>query len=168
MTGGSPAGVRMLVCGGRGFNDRRAVFGELDRVTRNMDLELVISGGAAGADTLAAEWAEANGVPLRVFPADWPRHGRAAGPIRNQRMLDEGRPDLVLAFPGGAGTADMARRASSAGVAVRSVDPRRVGGGAVRQMTLGSGATSSQGQKTSMTAAVRPSASQAGGSAPPG
>jgi hypothetical protein len=50
--------------------------------------------------------------------ADWNTHGRAAGPIRNQRMLDEVKPELVVAFPGGRGTADMVRRAREAGVNV--------------------------------------------------
>jgi hypothetical protein len=57
-----------------------------------------------------------------VYPADWAKHGRAASPIRNQQMLDEGRPNLVVAFPGGRGTADMVRRARSAGVEVIEVD----------------------------------------------
>lgn len=39
--------------------------------------------------------------------AEWDRLGRKAGPIRNQRMLDEGKPALVIAFPGGTGTAGM-------------------------------------------------------------
>ena len=62
---------------------------------------------------------------MRIFPADWIRHGRAAGPIRNEQMLREGCPDLVVAFhddPGlGRGTADMVRRALAAGVPVRFV-----------------------------------------------
>lgn len=53
-----------------------------------------------------------------VFPRS-ATNGKAAGPIRNQRMLDEGKPDLVVAFPGGRGTADMVRRAKAAGVPVR-------------------------------------------------
>lgn len=46
---------------------------------------------------------------------------RSAGPKRNQRMLDKGKPDLVLAFPGGDGTADMVRKAKSAGVPIIEV-----------------------------------------------
>ena len=65
----------------------------------------IISGMASGADTFAVEWAARFGFPLRAFPAEWDKHGRSAGPIRNQRMLDEGKPDLVVAFPGGKGTA---------------------------------------------------------------
>ena len=53
---------------------------------------------------------------IELFPADWKVRGRAAGHIRNQQMLDEGRPHLVVAFPGGRGTADMVRRARAAGI----------------------------------------------------
>ena len=119
---GAPAGVRWLVCGGRHYNDRRTAFQELDRVAKaEGPVSEVISGGAPGADALAVAWAQSRGVPYRVFKADWGRYGRAAGPIRNQRLLDEGQPDLVVAFPGSAGTADMVRRAKSAGVPTRGV-----------------------------------------------
>lgn len=82
----------------------------------------VIHGGAAGADHFADGWAAVQKVPTTIFEARWDKDGRAAGPIRNQRMLDEGKPDLVLAAPGGNGTADMVRRAKAAGVRVVTVD----------------------------------------------
>jgi hypothetical protein len=58
-----------------------------------------------------------------VYKAEWDKHGRAAGPIRNQQMLDDGKPDLVLAFAGGRGTDDMCRRAREAGIEVRRYWP---------------------------------------------
>lgn len=61
-------------------------------------------------------------IEERRYPAQWSLHGRSAGPRRNQRMLDEGRPDLVLAFPGARGTADLVRRAQAAGVLVAHLD----------------------------------------------
>jgi hypothetical protein len=67
---------------------------------------------------LAADWAEKEGVCCETYPADWYTHGKAAGPIRNQKMLDDAFPDVVLAFPGGRGTADMVRRAEKVGVTV--------------------------------------------------
>lgn len=79
---------------------------------------VVIHGAARGADTEAAWLARGRGLAVEAFPADWRKHGRAAGPLRNQRMLDEGKPDLVIAFSGGKGTADMVRRAEAAGVKV--------------------------------------------------
>ena len=60
-------------------------------------------------------------IECLTFPADWKTYGRAAGPLRNARMIAEGKPDLVLAFPGGRGTADMTRKARAAGVEVRAV-----------------------------------------------
>lgn len=81
----------------------------------------IIHGGATGADTAADEWAVVNWTGLtefKVTPEEWKHLGRAAGPIRNQRMIDEGKPDLVVAFPGGTGTADMVRRAKRAGIEV--------------------------------------------------
>jgi len=81
---------------------------------------IVLSGCAPGADTLGTEWAEAKGIQV-ARPADWNTHGRAAGPIRNQQMLDEGKPELVVSFPGGRGTADMVRRVRAAGIEVISM-----------------------------------------------
>lgn len=116
--------LRVLVCGGRDYADREHVYLVLDLLHRRVGVAVLIQGEARGADTLAREWAEARGVPVLPFPADWTRHGRFAGPRRNQRMLDEGRPGLVLAFPGGRGTMDMTRRARRAGVRVISVRGR--------------------------------------------
>jgi len=109
--------MRVLVCGGRDYNDRAVLWYRLDSLGPP-EVSAIISGMAPGADSLAAEWAKRFGFPLHAFPADWKKHGRAAGPIRNQRMLDEGKPDIVLAFPGGRGTADMIRRAEATGVKV--------------------------------------------------
>lgn len=105
----------LLVCGGRWYFDRARVFGALDRLLPRV--QMVITGGATGADTIALEWADFMGVPCRAYPADWSL-GYRAGPERNQRMLDEGRPDAAVAFPGGRGTADMCRRLEAAGVPI--------------------------------------------------
>lgn len=83
---------------------------------------LVIHGGAAGADSLAGAVAAEMHIPTIVFPADWRAHGKSAGPKRNQQMLVEGRPDAVLAFPGGRGTADMVNRAKTAKIRVVEVE----------------------------------------------
>lgn len=85
-----------------------------------MDM-VIIHGGAKGVDAIADAIGRGYlGVPVEVYPADWEKDGRAAGPIRNQRMLDEGKPDLVLAYPStkhaSRGTMDMVRRAKAAGV----------------------------------------------------
>jgi hypothetical protein len=117
--------MKVLVCGGRDFQDRDRMDNVLRFIDRHYEtmklpghISEVIHGGAPGADTLASEWASGCGVPVALFPANWKQHGRAAGPIRNQQMLDECKPDLVVAFPGGRGTADMVRRAKASGVRV--------------------------------------------------
>ena len=55
---------------------------------------------------------------VEEYPADWKKYGKSAGPLRNQRMIDEGKPDLVVAFPGGVGTADMISRAKAYNISV--------------------------------------------------
>lgn len=118
--------MKILVCGGRKFTDRSAVFDWLDEELKKAphDTLTIIQGGATGADKLAREWCRERCVPYENYPADWNGLGNAAGPIRNQRMLDNGKPDIVMAFPGGRGTSDMTRRARAAGVPVRFIDPR--------------------------------------------
>lgn len=118
--------MKVLVCGGRDFNDLPTLEAYLDALHAERRIAEVIQGGARGADYLAHCWASLNGVKSVTYLADWEGEGRAAGPKRNQRMLDEGEPDLVVAFPGGRGTADMVRRARAAGVEVREVKTRGV------------------------------------------
>ncbi len=114
--------MRVLVCGGRIYWDSAKVNRTLSRVQSKHDRMEIIHGACrTGADELADRWAVRHYVQIHEFPADWEAHGRAAGPIRNQRMIDEGKPDLVVAFPGGRGTADMVRRAKAAGIKVVEV-----------------------------------------------
>ena len=109
----------LLVCGGRSFADDRLLETALDALVARLGAPaLVVAGGAAGADTLAIRWAARRKFKRRVEPADWAAHGKAAGPIRNQKMLDLYRPGVVVAFPGGVGTADMVRRSRLAGAEV--------------------------------------------------
>lgn len=115
---------RVLVCGGRDYEDRERLFSILDVAHAANPIELLIHGGASGADDLAGQWARNAGVHWKAYPAYWQTEGKAAGPKRNQRMLDESDPHLVIAFPGGTGTADMVRKANAAGVPVVRVRPR--------------------------------------------
>lgn len=115
--------MRILVTGGRDYDNLIAVAKAFDDTP---DRCVVIQGGAKGADALAREVAAHHDFAVETYEADWGAHGRAAGPIRNQRMLDEGKPDVVFAFPGGRGTADMVRRAQRAGIAVRFFPHRPV------------------------------------------
>lgn len=110
--------MRVLVCGGRDYSDRARVFAVLDRFRDRFGCTALIHGAARGADSLAGEWAMARGVLEIREPADWKLNGKAAGPIRNQAMLDKHAPQACVAFPGGTGTADMVRRAKDAGLTV--------------------------------------------------
>jgi hypothetical protein len=110
--------MRVLVCGGRNYHEGVSLFTALDAIRIDHDTLIIIQGGASGADQLAREWCVARCVPYINYPADWRTHGKKAGPIRNQQMLDDGKPDLVMAFPGGRGTADMVRRATDANIKV--------------------------------------------------
>lgn len=126
--------MKVLIYGGRDFGHVRAANlspEELERRSaeyrlgydfltslfpeRNVE---VIQGGATGADALGADWAVCSEVALKTFRADWQRWGRAAGPMRNARMLEEGKPEMAVEFPGGRGTADMRLRLQKAGVPV--------------------------------------------------
>jgi hypothetical protein len=102
---------RVLVSGGRTYDKREILFSRMSILHQANAFELVIVGGASGADKLGEVWARENNVRVRLFLPRWHVHGLMAGPARNGRMLDEGRPDLVLIFPGGIGTADLTRRA---------------------------------------------------------
>ena len=115
--------MRVLVCGGRDFNDYELLRATLDRILNPNNLSLayqagieLIHGGARGADTWADYWAVNNYVPIHEYKANWDKYGKRAGYIRNKQMLDEGKPDLVIAFPGGKGTQMMVKLAKEAGV----------------------------------------------------
>jgi len=112
-------GKRVLICGGRNYGNARHVSSVLTEMHEFHGIDVVIHGGATGADALGAAWAKENhGVRIIEFKADWKKHGRAAGPIRNRQMLQDGLPDIVLAFDGGRGTANMIKQARAFGVRV--------------------------------------------------
>lgn len=114
----------ILVCGGRDYDNRKQLFRILDVAHTANPIVLLVHGDAPGADTLAQKWADDRGVCCKVYPADWKKHGRAAGPIRNQQMLESEKVHLVIAFPGGRGTADMVKRAEDRGIPVAKVRRR--------------------------------------------
>lgn len=112
--------MRVLACGSRTFQDAPVVNAVLNGFLWEYqdpdDPFTIIEGGAKGADSLAGSWADnALNVARLTYPADWSGIGKAAGPIRNQQMLDEGNPAFCLAFidkplPESRGTADMVAR----------------------------------------------------------
>lgn len=94
----------LLVCGGRNFNDQKA----LDNAMAELPFtpSLIVQGGARGADTLAKNWAIKKGIHYAEVPALWNYHNRGAGHKRNSAMLLL-NPCYCLALPGGPGTDNM-------------------------------------------------------------
>lgn len=114
--------MRVLVCGGREFYNKLLVKRTLDKLHAKTPITCLIHGGASGADFLANHWATAySGVPTEEYKYERGGTGKSAGPIRNMMMLNYGKPDLVVAFPGGKGTADMVRKARKAGIKVMEI-----------------------------------------------
>lgn len=125
------------MCGSRNATDPGCVYACLGHIARVVGYpSMVLVGDAPGIDTYARRWAQAHGIPGLLHRADWLRHGRAAGPIRNARMLENllsCRPEhrwlrphsaevpLVVAFPGGSGTYDMVQRARAVEIEVIEV-----------------------------------------------
>jgi hypothetical protein len=108
--------MRVLITGGRNYTDSATICHYLNALHNAVDITTLIHGGASGADYLAYQWAVDNSVDVKCYEADWKTHGKAAGPIRNKYMLEDGKPDMVIAFPGGKGTANMVKLAKEANV----------------------------------------------------
>jgi len=107
----------VLVCGGRDFQDKKALTRALTRIHMKKKITMIIHGGARGADKMAGGIARASGIQEVICPANWDKHGKAAGHIRNSAMLKL-IPDLVVACQGGRGTENMMDIASQAGYEV--------------------------------------------------
>lgn len=122
----------VLVTGGRSYADRAHVFAVLDAIHAERPIAVIVEGAARGADQLASEWAVAREVENKRMPADWNAHGKGAGPRRNTAMAGRLRSHahaygqdsvLVVAFPGGRGTANMIAQARGKQLPVRPCCP---------------------------------------------
>lgn len=111
----------VLVCGGRDYIEFEREYDVLDAIHAETPITLLIHGAASGADSIAARWAQMRGITEEGHPADWMKYDHRAGPIRNEAMLAR-NPDLVVAFPGGKGTAHMVRIAKKKGTKVLEVE----------------------------------------------
>lgn len=87
--------MKVLICGDRNWADPVTINNFISILPKNT---IIIQGEARGADTIAKKLGEAGGYTVKGFKANWKQYGRAAGPIRNHQMIDEGKPDLVVAF----------------------------------------------------------------------
>ncbi len=114
--------MKVLVCGGRNYDQYNRVAHALGTLNRKYPIERIIHGGCRGADKLASDWAKRNGISESIYYARWEEEGKAAGPLRNQRMVDNEHPDAAIAFRGGRGTADMIKRLRDANIPVWEVE----------------------------------------------
>lgn len=84
-------------------------------------IEEIVSGTATGADMAGEAYAEARDLPVRRFPADWTKHGKAAGKLRNREMAEYADAALVFWDGMSSGSADMVTRTVARGKPVRVV-----------------------------------------------
>ena len=98
--------MKVLVCGGRDYNDYDVLKCVMEKVMDcySAEVKVVISGLAKGGDKLGERWAEENDIEVEGYRAEWNKYGKRAGWLRNVRMADEGRPNIIVALPGGRGT----------------------------------------------------------------
>jgi hypothetical protein len=126
--------VRLIIAGTRHLGFRRigpdlsegiptaadglALFQRLDDLLDGLEIDAVLTGCADGVDLTGELWADVERIPVEHHPADWKTHGKAAGPIRNQAMVEAATHLLVIRYPDSRGSADVLRRAKRAGLVV--------------------------------------------------
>jgi hypothetical protein len=114
--------VIVIIAGGRDYQPTQESAIWLDQMHQQLGgIQGVVYGGAPGADDFGRRWAQDLDIPVKLFAADWNKHGPAAGPIRNQQMADFlllYPRRAVLLFPGGRGTSSMRNIAKTAGIEV--------------------------------------------------
>lgn len=117
----------VIVTGGRNYKNKDLVYKTLDGLLEEFGHVILYHGAASGADELASRWADDRDILQIKNYADWERHGRAAGPIRNREMVEAAKgywnaPCMMVAFPGGKGTADAIKVGKKHGLEVRIVE----------------------------------------------
>jgi len=111
-----------LICGGRDFANQEMFNAAMEHLTVKRGMpRCIVNGGERGADMMARHWGERFALDVKTEEANWTAYARSAGPIRNQVMLDKYSPGLIIAFPGGAGTADMVKRGREAGIQIAEI-----------------------------------------------
>lgn len=108
--------MKLIIAGGREYQFNDHDYAKLNAIHEEYKVTEVVSGGATGADKCGEVWADANGIAIKRYPADWLNHGRAAGPIRNRVMAEYA--DAVALFQGGRGTDSMCREAEKVGIVI--------------------------------------------------
>jgi len=119
--------MRLLVCGGRHFEDAEMVHHELTALHWRKPISVVVHGSIAGVGIIAEAWARRHGIAVVRYPPNWEFYGKKAEGLRSDFMLTDSRPDFVVAFPGGRHTADLVQRAINVGLAVLAIPPNTAG-----------------------------------------
>lgn len=109
-------GRKTIIAGGRMFCPTKNHKLWLTALLKKLDTEIIVSGGAMGADQFGENMAEHLGLVCKVFPADWQRYGKSAGYKRNLQMAYYA--DSCIIFPGGRGTDHMKLTAENSGLHV--------------------------------------------------
>lgn len=99
--------MKTIIAGTRDFDDKVGLFKKLDEYLTKNSITEIVSGGAQGADLFGEQYGELNGIPVKVFPADWTKHGKAAGPIRNRQMAEYADALIVVWDGNSKGTKNM-------------------------------------------------------------
>jgi hypothetical protein len=97
--------MKLIIAGSRSGRLSETDYARLDALHAERPVTEVVSGFASGIDKCGETWAVRNRIPVKTFPADWEKYGKAAGPIRNRQMAEYA--DAVALFPGGKGTDSM-------------------------------------------------------------
>ena len=112
----------VIVAGGRHFNNYPILEGRLNIILANLLDVCIISGGARGADALGELYAKSNNLPCKVFKADWDKHGKAAGHIRNREMAEYSEYCVVFWDGVSRGSKNMIDTATKLGLNVRVIN----------------------------------------------
>ena len=110
----------VIIAGSRHFDDLQVLEDAVE--DSGFNITCVVSGAAKGVDLLGERWAQARGIGIRSFPADWDRYKRGAGPIRNEEMAKVAGGLIALPCQCSRGTKDMIRRAHNHDLQVHVVD----------------------------------------------
>lgn len=114
--------MKTIIAGSRNFNDYELLKREVDKVHEIAPITEVVSGGARGADSMGEWWARQNGIALIIFPADWNRFGKAAGPIRNTQMANYAQMLIAFLAKDSKGTKDMIEKANRHNLIVKVIN----------------------------------------------
>jgi hypothetical protein len=116
--------MRLIIAGSRDLDDRHTVAPFIDAYVKAQGSypAVILSGACSGVDAIGEWWASHYGTPVERYPADWDKHGKAAGPVRNAKMVANADALLVIHWKGSRGSADVRRQAEAAGLAIVDVE----------------------------------------------